>query len=103
MEGFVKVAMRNEVSPSDLKLVEVVGEQIVLADIGGGVVAFTNVCPHAACELVYGELEDQELECACHGSRFNVTTGEVLQGPATEPLTLYAVRMDGDDVLVGPG
>ena len=102
MESFVKVARRDEVSPSELKLVEAEGEQIVLADLGGPVIAFSNVCTHAGCDLVYGELEENELECDCHGSRFNVTTGEVLQGPATDPLTVYSVRIEGGDVLVGP-
>jgi len=42
------------------------------------------------------------LECPCHGSQFNVKTGEVVSPPANEPLTQYAVRVDGDDILVGP-
>ena len=42
------------------------------------------------------------MECDCHGSRFNVRTGEVVQGPAETPLTLYTVRQEGDDLLVGP-
>ena len=49
-----------------------------------------------------GELDGEEVECECHGSRFNVRTGQVLNGPATENLELYSVRVDGDDVLVGP-
>ena len=102
MEGFSKVAQRSEITAGALKLVEVGGEQIVLADLGGTVIAFSNVCTHADCDLAYGALDGEEIECDCHGSVFNVVSGEVLQGPATERLPVFAVRVDGDDVLVGP-
>ena len=102
MEDFVKVAQSGELIPGATKLVEVDDEQIVLANLDGTVVAFTNVCTHAGCDLAEGQLEGEELECECHGSRFSVRTGAVLNGPAIEPLTLYSVRIEGDDLLVGP-
>ena len=102
MEGFTKVAQRAEITPDEMKMVEVGDEQIVIAEVGGTLVAFTNICPHAECDLVYGEVDGEEIECDCHGSRFNLVTGDLLQGPATEDLSLYAVRVEGDDVLVGP-
>ena len=102
MEGFAKTAKRSDVFGSELKMVEVEGEEVVLAEVGGDVVAFSNVCPHAGCDLVDGAMDDDEIECQCHGSRFNVKTGEVTNGPATDPLGLYSVRVEGDDVMVGP-
>ena len=102
MEGFAKAANRSDVTGGELKLVEIEGEEIVLADVGGDVVAFSNVCPHAGCDLVDGEMDDDQIECVCHGSRFDVKTGEVINGPATENLPLYTVHVEGDDVMVGP-
>ena len=102
MKEFTKAAKRSDVTGDELKMVGIGDEEVVLAEVGGDVVAFNNVCPHAGCDLVDGELADGEIECECHGSRFNVRTGAVLNGPATENLELYAVRVDGDDVLVGP-
>jgi nitrite reductase/ring-hydroxylating ferredoxin subunit len=44
-----------------------------------------------------GELDGKELECECHGSVFDVTTGAVLDGPATVPLEVYPTReVDGN-------
>ena len=44
-----------------------------------------------------GELEGTELTCGCHGSMFSIKTGEVLDGPATQPIEVYPAReMDGD-------
>ena len=47
-------------------------------------------------------MEGQVIECPCHGSEFDVTTGEVLTPPANEPLAMYAVRVEEDNILVGP-
>ena len=76
--------------------------QIVLTELNGSPIAFANLCTHEECDLAYGALDGEEIECDCHGSVFNVVSGEVLQGPATERLPVYAVRVEGDDVLVGP-
>jgi len=103
MNGFVKVASRSELKAGELKLVEAEDEQIVLAVLGSDVIAFDNVCPHADCDLAYDEIDEKdEIECDCHGSRFNVRSGALLQGPATTDLRIFAVRIEGDDVLVGP-
>ncbi len=46
--------------------------------------AFSAQCTHAGCVL--DKIEDGEGSCPCHGSRFDVTTGRALKGPATVPL-----------------
>ena len=103
MKDFVKVASKGEIAAGTLKLVQAEGEQILLTMLGSDIIAFDNVCPHLECDLAFGEVDaDNEIECDCHGSRFNVKTGEVLQGPATTNLRLFAVRVEGNDVLVGP-
>ena len=103
MEGFVKVAVTADVPLGELILVEVEDERIVLANVGGQYYALTDVCTHAECPISDGELEGEVLECPCHGSQFDVRTGAVVGPPADEPLTRYAVRIEGDDILVGPG
>ena len=102
MEGFSKVAQRSEITSAELKLVEVDGVQVVLTELNGAPIAFANLCTHEDCDLAFGALDGEEIECDCHGSIFNVVSGNVLLGPATEPLPVFAVRVEGDDVLVGP-
>jgi Rieske Fe-S protein len=41
--------------------------------------------------------------CTCHGSRFQLSDGAVLNGPATRALPAYALTMDGNDALVDTG
>ena len=102
MQDFVKVATTGELSPGEMKLVEVGDERILLVNYEGSFYAWTEECPHAGGSLSEGEFEDDEVECPVHGSRFNVTTGEVASPPADESLARYAVRVEGNDVFVGP-
>jgi 3-phenylpropionate/trans-cinnamate dioxygenase ferredoxin subunit len=62
--------------------------------------AIYDECSHAAIPLSEGEVEDGEIECWLHGSRFDLRTGKPSGPPATEPVPTYPVRVDGDDVLV---
>ena len=103
MEDFVKVAVTTDLPPGELMLVEVEDERIALANVGGQYYAVTDECTHSGCPLSEGEMEGELLQCSCHGSQFDVRTGEVVSPPADEPLTRYAVRIEGDDILVGPG
>ena len=78
---------------SDLK------RRIAVARVDGQLYAFDDLCSCAEerCPLSGGLLEGTTLMCQCHGSRFDVTTGAVLNGPASEPLNGYLVQeVDGD-------
>ncbi len=100
--AFVKVAEVGELSPGNLKMVEVGDDQILLANVAGNIYACDNVCTHAFAPLSEGGLDEEQVECPLHGSIFNVTTGEAIGPPAVESLRVFQVRIDGQDVLVGP-
>ena len=73
--------------------------RISVARVGGQLYAFDDlcVCAEPACPLSGGLLEGTTLMCQCHGSRFDIATGAVLNGPAIEPLNTYEVQAaDGD-------
>jgi len=65
----------------------------------GEFVAFDATCPHQGCSV--SEFVDRELECPCHGSRFDPATGEVVNGPATSGLQTKTVTVEGDGLVVG--
>lgn len=88
-----------------LGVVRVEGLEIVLANLDDGSwAAFDNDCTHEECPLSEGDLDGERIVCYCHSSVFNVRTGEVLEGPADEPIGVYEVRVDGGELLlrVGP-
>ena len=66
----------------------------------GEVFAIRDECSHAAIALSEGEVEDCLVECWLHGSTFDLRTGKPTTPPATEPVPVYPVRVEGDDVLV---
>ena len=101
-EGFVKVADVGELSPGDMKVVEVGSEPVLVANVDGNIVACDDTCTHALASLSEGDLSGEEIECPLHGAAFNVTTGEVLTPPAEDKLKTYEVRIDGGNVMVGP-
>ena len=101
-EGFVKVAATGDVSPGQMKLVEVGEERILLVNIEGEYHAVNEVCTHAFAPLSEGDLTGPEVECPLHGSVFDVKSGEAVTPPADEPLTVYQVKVEGSDILVGP-
>jgi 3-phenylpropionate/trans-cinnamate dioxygenase ferredoxin component len=73
--------------------------RISVARVGGRLHAFDDLCLCAepACPLSGGLLEGTTLMCQCHGSKFDLTTGAVVQGPATQALRTYEVEeMDGE-------
>ncbi len=100
--GFVKVAEVGEISPGEMKVVEVGEEQILLVNVEGNIHACDDICSHAYASLSEGDLNGDEVECPLHGSAFNVITGEALTPPAEDSIRVFEVRIDGQDVLVGP-
>jgi Rieske Fe-S protein len=67
----------------------------------GTVVAFSAICPHQGCVVAPSTSTSAErFDCPCHGSRFDGTTGDVVQGPATKGLTALKATVDGDSVTV---
>lgn len=64
-----------------------------VARIGGEWKALDGWCTHQECPLGDGWVEDGGLRCACHGALFDLTTGEALEGPATEPAAVYPTRI----------
>jgi 3-phenylpropionate/trans-cinnamate dioxygenase ferredoxin component len=76
------------------------GVRIALANVGGTFHAIDDTCTHKGCSLGDGQLTDKVVRCACHGSRFDVTTGTVVGGPAETPVRSYPSQVVGDEVEV---
>lgn len=98
--GFVEVALKNELSVGKMKMVEANGVTILLANIAGEYFAIGNKCTHVGCKLSDGTLNGEIVKCPCHGSSFNVKTGEVVHGPATNPEPKYLVKVEEMQILV---
>ena len=99
-QDFVKIARRDELAPGKMKRVDLNGRRILLANVDGHYCAADDTCTHEEASLSKGFLKGDIVKCPLHGSRFNLRTGEVLDDPAEQNLRIYAVRVDGDDILI---
>ena len=102
MADFVRVASTAEVPEGGMKKVMLGGQQVLLANVKGKFYAIGNVCTHVGGPLDKGRLDSHEVECALHGSRFDVTTGQVKRGPAARPEPVYEVKVEGSEVKLRP-
>jgi 3-phenylpropionate/trans-cinnamate dioxygenase ferredoxin subunit len=102
---FTKAANLSDLPENAAVAVEVDGVEVALVRTAENVFAIRDECSHAAVALSEGEVtfDDQgtpELECWLHGSTFNLRNGCPVIFPATEPVPVYPVSVDGDAVLV---
>lgn len=72
----------------------------IVQPTAGQYCGLSSICTHAGCAV--DAPKNGQLSCPCHGSRFNATTGAVINGPATKPLPKYTVTKVGDRLELGP-
>ena len=101
---FVAVTKLDEIPDHGMKQVVAHGDVVGLYRVGSDVWAINDICTHEETYLTDGEfeIEEMEVECPLHGSRFSVVDGSVRILPATKPIATYPVKVEGDLVLVGP-
>jgi 3-phenylpropionate/trans-cinnamate dioxygenase ferredoxin subunit len=97
-----RVCAVGDVAPDSAKRFDVDGRRLCVVNVNGVYSVIGDECSHQDYSLSEGEVwpDEREIECPKHGSTFSLTTGEPKSLPATKPVPVYAVRVDGDDVVV---
>ena len=76
------------------------GPKIVITQPkSGSFKAFTAICTHLGCTV--GSVSGGTINCPCHGSKFSVANGSVVNGPATSPLAPISIKVQGSSILRG--
>jgi nitrite reductase/ring-hydroxylating ferredoxin subunit len=89
---WARVAAEAELEQS---LAVLVGEApVALFRTAEGVFALDDICSHEYSRLSEGEVEDGQVACAKHGSRFDLRTGKVAGFPATRSVKSWAVKVE---------
>lgn len=98
----VRVCSVKDVEPNTAARFVVEGLAVAVVRIEDDWYAIGDRCSHADVSLSEGEVDpgDRHLECWKHGSRFSLETGEPDTLPATKPVPVLTVTVEGDDVLV---
>lgn len=98
--AWMKVASCDELADDEAKSVDVGELKLALFRSGSNFYATDAVCTHQYALLSEGYVEDGCVECPLHQARFNLRTGEAMCAPATKPIRVYPIKVDGGDLLV---
>ena len=100
--GEVRVCTVADVAPGAAKRVDVDGYRLCVVRIGDDWYVIDDTCSHADYSLCEGDVweDEREIECPRHGSTFSLVDGSPQSLPATRPVPVYDVRIDGTDVIV---
>ena len=102
MRESVRVCAVTDLAPGQARRFDLGKHRIALVRIGDDFYAVGDRCSHADFSLAEGEVlsDDLEIECWKHGSTFSLLDGTPQSLPATRPVPVYEVEVDGDDVMV---
>ena len=102
MSERIVVGALDDLPPGTTKRVDVGNRRVALVRCDDTVYAIGDTCSHAEVSLSEGEVycDEREIECWKHGSTFSLVDGEPQSLPATRPVPVYEVIVEGDDVLV---
>ncbi len=90
----------GDVPEGTARRVVVDGEPIAVVHTQGEWFAVSDICSHADVSLAEGEVDGCTLECWLHGSRFDLRTGAPSGPPATTPIEVFPITVEGDTVFV---
>lgn len=111
--SFVEILKKDRLNDGELKKVDVIGHEFLIARIGDNYYVSDNKCPHMGGNLSMGTLEGTVITCPRHHSQFDLTDGHVIRWTDWKGLKLigakilksprnlktYTVKIDGDKIL----
>ncbi len=100
MPKMVKIAQTSDLLPGTGNVFETDGGSIALFNVEGTFYAIDNTCSHRGGSLGEGKLKGDIVTCPLHGAHFNVKTGAVTFPPARVGVRSFAVKVEGNDILV---
>ena len=100
MAEFEVVVGADNLKEGEMQAFDVGGTQVAVANVAGEFHAFGDTCTHLQCSLAEGDLEETTVTCPCHGSQFDVVSGQVLRGPARVAVGSFEVQVEGGNLEI---
>ncbi|MEK0345382.1 MAG: non-heme iron oxygenase ferredoxin subunit [Nitrosopumilus sp.] len=100
MSEWIKACDLEQVKEGQLFGLTVNDKKILLANIKGKIHATDLICTHANADLSTGFLSEEGVRCPLHLSVFNLENGEPQTLPAENPLKVYNVKIDNNEIYV---
>ncbi len=98
--AYARIASIDQILEGKVYLSQTKHATIAITRIGSEFFAFEDNCSHDGEEISSGELVDGVITCPRHFAKFSIRDGSVLQFPATEPLTIYPIKVEGNEIFV---
>ncbi len=98
--SLTKVCQLSDIPSNDMRCVSLSDRNVLVANTSEGVFVADEMCTHEDARLCDGNLSGTKVKCPLHGSRFELTTGKVLDDPANEDLVVYPVTIVDNDVFI---
>jgi nitrite reductase/ring-hydroxylating ferredoxin subunit len=101
-KGRIRLCSAAEVKPGEMLGVDIDGlPKLAVYRVGDEFYCSQDLCTHGAASLSdEGDLDEYIVECTWHNGKFDVRTGKPCALPCTEPLRVFPVTLDGDDVFI---
>lgn len=98
--SYYRVARSGQVEEGWVRRFFVDEVELCVARLDGTAYATTNYCTHLDCLLSSGKLQDDGIRCSCHGSVFDLQSGEAIYPPATVPIRTFPVKEEDGEIFV---
>ena len=98
--SFIEIAKTEEIPVGQMKGIKKDDKNILIANMAGKFYAIGGKCTHAGGDLAKGKMDGSIVTCPRHGSKFDVTTGKAAGGPAKQNEPSYAVKLQGNSIMV---
>lgn len=86
--------------PGSMRAVQIENKEILLVNLDNKIYEINNTCTHRGCRLSDGNLEQETVQCPCHGSLFNIKTGDVEKGPAKTLEPAHKVTVKNGEITL---
>jgi len=97
---FVKLASISDTKPNSMMSVTINDQKILLANVNGKYYALGDKCMHRGCQLSKGKLQGETVICPCHGSTYELKTGNFIKGPTKKPQPAYELKVENNDIMI---
>lgn len=101
-QRWVKVTALSELPVGKMKRFDFNNHRYLIINAEGQIYAVDDQCSHEDVSLYLGCIQEQNIKCSLHGSRFCLKTGRPLEDPATEPIATYPVMIENNQILIQP-
>jgi 3-phenylpropionate/trans-cinnamate dioxygenase ferredoxin subunit len=101
-ERWIKAAEVTELPAGQMKRFDFEQHRYLIVNADNQIYAVDDQCSHEEVSLYLGCIQDHNIKCSLHGSRFCLKTGQPLEEPANEPIGTYPVKIDDNQILIQP-